>query len=117
MNLTGQVLLDEKVDIYALGNILFHILTTHAPHGKMKAERMEGIRQVVEQGIKPELPAPFANDTNPIYGAFRRAMDRCFVKDPSKRATAQEIVDIFMDALVKEFESVDKQKPHASAPA
>jgi hypothetical protein len=30
------VLLDEKVDILHMGNVLYHILTTHSPRGKMK---------------------------------------------------------------------------------
>jgi serine/threonine protein kinase len=40
MNTTHTVLVDEKVDIYALGNILYHTLTCHSARGKQKRERM-----------------------------------------------------------------------------
>jgi hypothetical protein len=49
-------ILDEKVDIYAMGNILYHILTTHSPHGKMKASRLVAMQEMVVQGHRPPLP-------------------------------------------------------------
>lgn len=94
-------MLDEKVDVYALGKILFAILTTHAPHGKMKAEFMEATRASVLRGDPPELPPPFRKTTNPAHKAFIESMNRCFEKDPAKRASAQEIAHILMNALVR----------------
>lgn len=107
VSLTKQTELDEKVDVFALGSVLYHILTTHSPYGKMKAEFMEPVRTKVLQGIKPELRPPYNNETNPITIAFRKAMDRCWEYDPKKRASSQEIVDILIDALV---EYVNKEK-------
>jgi serine/threonine protein kinase len=76
MDLTSTAMVNEKVDVYALGNVLFHILTTHAPRGKMKRERMDSVRDVVRQGIRPALPEPFASDhKSVIVKAFRQAMD------------------------------------------
>jgi serine/threonine protein kinase len=97
---TSHHWIDEKVDVYALGNILFHILTTYAPRGKMKRERMEMVRAIVASGKPPILPKPYSNDPNPIYEAFRQAMALCFVADPQQRGTAAEVSAILLDALV-----------------
>jgi serine/threonine protein kinase len=114
------LLLDEKVDIYALGNVLYHILTTHAPRGKMKRERMEIVRPVVAQGIAPELPEPYASGTNPVYVAIRSAMALCFAKDPSERGSAEEVADLLTSAVVAvvaAHEEEDEEKGASDEPA
>jgi serine/threonine protein kinase len=109
VNLTANVEINEKVDMYSLGAILFHILTTHSPRGKMKLELMEGIRDDVVRGVAPVLPAPFDSMTDTITMAFKKAMDRCFVVDPKKRASADEIVGILFEALTKVMEGNDSK--------
>ncbi|GKY91588.1 hypothetical protein MPSEU_000130700 [Mayamaea pseudoterrestris] len=101
VNLTANVEVNEKTDIYSLGAILFHILTTHSPRGKMKKEMMEDVRADVVRGVAPVLPPPFDNMTDSVTMAFKKAMDRCFVVDHKERATADEIVDILFQALMK----------------
>lgn len=49
--MTHGTIVNEKVDIYALGNLLFHTLTTHSPRGKMIPSRLEETRNLVQQGI------------------------------------------------------------------
>lgn len=107
----GTVLVDEKVDIYALGGVLFHILTTHSPRGKMKPEFQETVRAAVEQGMAPTIPPPFDTEQNVVTVAFRKAMARCFEKDPVKRASAQEIVEILLDALMAFLDSGGNLEP------
>lgn len=100
MNLNStKTIVDEKVDIYALGSVLFHILTTHAPRGKMQKERMDGVRKDVINGIRPNLMEPFASDPSPIVQAFREAMALCFHDDPRKRGTSGAVATIFHEAL------------------
>jgi len=99
VSLTDRTALDEKVDVYSLGCILFHILTTHSPWGKMKDYRMEEIRARVLKGIKPTIPEPFASDNSTATVAFKKAMQLCFVKDPAQRGSAQEVLEILLDAL------------------
>ena len=107
-------LLNEKVDVYALGSILFHILTTHSPRGKMKRERMEEVRTDVRKGIAPTIPEEFRKGakSNRAVRAFVEAMDLCFVENPDDRASASEIADILYKALerIKKEESGYKQK-------
>jgi hypothetical protein len=117
MNTTAKedaVLLDEKVDIYALGNVLYHILTTRSPRGKMKRERMEIVRPAVAQGIAPKLPEPYASGTDPVYAAFRNAMALCFAKDPKERGSAEEVANLLMNAVV-DITAVQKEEDKQAA--
>lgn len=92
-------LVTEKVDVYALGAVLFHILTTHSPRGKMKKERMVGVREEVAQGIAPPLPAPYNTSTSTAVVAIRHAMDLCFVVNPAKRGTSRQVASLLRKAV------------------
>lgn len=117
MDTTHQTLVDEKVDVYALGEVLFHILTTHGPRGKMKKERMDKVRALVKEGIRPAMWEPYASGgkdgslkNNPIVKAFERAMDLCFEMDPKKRGTSIQVARVLHKAMVKEEASRRTEK-------
>jgi serine/threonine protein kinase len=93
--------LDEKVDVYALGNVLFHILTTKSPRGKLKRERMEEVRQVVLDGVPPEMDPEFAESTDPALVAIRTAIEMCYEPDPVKRPSSRQIAEVLMETLVE----------------
>jgi len=94
------VYVDEKVDVFALGNLLFHVLTTHSPRGKMKgAERIATVRKEVTAGVPPALHEYYVKSKNPIHVAFLKAMRLCYQVDPAKRAPARVIADILLSAL------------------
>jgi hypothetical protein len=96
-------LVTEKVDVYALGAVLFHILTTHSPRGKMKKDRMDQVRAEVAQGKPPILPPPFNTSKATGVVAFRQAMDLCFEANPMNRATSHDIVYI-LETAVRKYE-------------
>jgi serine/threonine protein kinase len=104
--------IDYNVDVYALGNLLFHILTTHAPRGKMTSDRMESVRAIVASGQKPVLEDPWATSKDPIVRAFRTAMDMCYHKDPKKRASAQEVALLLGDVLRSQLEPNHHSRDH-----
>jgi len=114
VSLTERVPLTEAVDVYALGNLLFHILTTHSPRGKMKDYRMESVRQEVMKGDSPQLPKEFASSKDPAIIAIRRAMKMCFAKNPSDRATAREVSDALMEAYLQLVEAEREQEQENS---
>lgn len=104
MDLSNTATVTEKVDVYALGNVLFHILTTHSPRGKMQKERMEVTRQLVREGTPPTMLEPYNKEPmnkNPIVKAFLKALEKCFEPNPSKRGTAIQVARIFHKALKK----------------
>ena len=116
MDMSHKTFVTEKVDVYALGEVLFHILTTHSPRGKMKKHLMEDARTIVRQGIRPNLTEPFLSagvgggkdgtstllKKSGAVKAFLKAMDLCFEKDPSKRGTAIQVARVLHKALIKE---------------
>jgi hypothetical protein len=97
----GMSLVNEKVDVYALGNILHHILTTHSPRGKMKKERMDEVRVLVRQGIPPLLPDAYRQRAKKdgTYKVFLQAMELCFVADPDQRGTARQVADLLYERI------------------
>ena len=114
MDMSHRTMVDEKVDIYALGEVLFHILTTHGPRGKMKKFRMEEVREVVRRGEPPSMWEPYASDEklkkHPVVRAFTKALDLCFEPDPVKRGTSIQVARVLHKALMKEEERRKKEK-------
>ncbi|KAL7501699.1 hypothetical protein ACHAWT_009568 [Skeletonema menzelii] len=94
-------LLTEKVDVYALGNILWDLLTTHAPWGKMKKERQDEVRPKVAKGELPKLPPPYDTLTlqDPALKALKDAMYKCLRLNPDDRPSAGEIAEELAEAL------------------
>jgi serine/threonine protein kinase len=101
MDLSHKSIVNEKVDIYALGNILFHILTTHSPRGKLQRDRMDEVRVTVRAGVRPELSKLYTKSKDPVVLAFREAMDMCFEPNTVMRATAREVADRLFDTLAE----------------
>ena len=121
MDTSHQSFVDEKVDVYALGEVLFHILTTHGPRGKMKKERMDEVRALVKEGVRPTMWEPYLNGgkdgslkKNNIVRAFEKAMDLCFEMDPKQRGTSIQVARVLHKALEKET-SRRKTKTSASS--
>ena len=101
--------LTSAIDVYSLGNLLFHILTTHSPRGKMKAFRMEEVRKDVLQGIPPHIPTEYATAADPASVAIRKAMNKCFAREPGDRAPAREIANDLLDAYMQMIEEEEAQ--------
>jgi serine/threonine protein kinase len=106
------ILVDEKVDVYALGNVLFHILTSHAPWGKMKSEKIPEIRPKVAKGIRAPIPKQFLHDKDPHIKALLKAIELCWISDPKKRATADDVASVLFHSLmdVKDEKVLDRDK-------
>lgn len=101
MNTTNAVWVDEMVDIYALGNILYHTLTTHSARGKQTKDRMAEVRPVVAAGILPVFPDYYRKSKDPNVIAMVKAIYLCWSKDPTQRATAKQIADLLYEAVVQ----------------
>ena len=101
LNPDNSTFLTAAVDVYALGSMLYHILTSHSPRGKMKKERAEEVREKVMRGEPPDLDKEYTKSKDPSIVAFRKAMKLCFVADPKKRGTAREVADILLSALLE----------------
>jgi serine/threonine protein kinase len=101
MNTTHVMLVNEKVDVYALGNILYHTLTTHSSRGSQTKDRMNEVRPIVAAGIRPVIPSHYRSSQDPNVKAMVKAIDLCWEKDPEKRVSAADVAAVLYDALVK----------------
>ena len=91
--------LNEKVDVYSLCNVLFRIMTGRAPRGKSIPERMEMIRTEVAQGLPPEMPEEFLRTDDQALIFIRRAMVHCYQANPNDRWSARDIADELFENL------------------
>jgi serine/threonine protein kinase len=104
-----QPLLDEKIDVWSLGNLIYNMLTGHAARGQAKAWRYAEVRRDVLAAKMPWRPtdAMYLNSTQPAIVAMKRAVERCIVKSPRKRWSALDVANEMMDALDKILEDTD----------
>ena len=101
-NYTNPAPLTEKIDIYSLGNIMWDILTTHSPRGKMTKELEANVRPSVARGELPTWPSDFNKTrltTDPALAAIDKAMRKCLRANPEDRPTAGEIADELSEAI------------------
>jgi serine/threonine protein kinase len=94
--------LSEKLDIYSAGNILYGIITGHRPWSD---ERGKHVRALVNDTIR--------NAAGTVDADLTRLLDRVYEHDPTKRASAGEVVgelesllDAYLGARVKSVEDL-----------
>jgi len=92
--------LNEKIDVYALGNILYKIAVGNSPWKfnfnkapKILEEHKEKITKMKLEGRKPKIPDEVRNSDDPSIRAVLTAMDRCYRNDPDIRPSAREVSD------------------------
>ena len=92
--------INEKVDVYSLGNVLFVLLTGLEPHGKAhKKLRYKNVTITLASGEIPALPIEYAESQDPIIAAIRIAILKCWEHDPNKRARSAQIAQFLYNAL------------------
>jgi hypothetical protein len=108
--------LNEKIDVYALGNILHFVAVGQPPwkfngrkrakkigleyYQKKKAEWDVHITKSKLKGAKPKIPGEVKNSDDPSIQALLNAMNRCYRSDPDVRSSAREIADYLNDKFL-----------------
>jgi hypothetical protein len=89
----------EKVDVFALGNVLYFLLTRETPFMGMKSkEAMAIVRKGGHAKVKDKR---ILKSKHRFEKSMLKAMEMCFVVDPSKRPGAQEVANVLKKGLAK----------------
>ena len=98
--------LTEKIDIYALGNILYKIAVGSSPWKydykgakRITPDMKAKIARAKLRGAKPKLPVEVRNSTDPRIKAILTAMDRCYRNNPQLRPSARELASYLKSQL------------------
>ena len=97
--------LNEKVDIYGLGNLLFTFLTGKAPWGHLAKHHPKELPKIgrakMAEGLVPPVPEEFLRSKDPYLHILRRAMDMCFRFRPEDRPSAKELARFLEEAKIE----------------
>lgn len=97
--------LNEKIDVYALGNILYKIAVGNSPWkyeyrvSRITPEKKAKIARAKLRGAKPKVPPEVRNSTDPSIIAVLTAMDRCYRNDAVLRPSARELATFLRTEL------------------
>jgi serine/threonine protein kinase len=97
--------LTEKVDIYALGNVMFRFAVGHSPwkHADGRSLTPEEKREIAKlktkNGALPDVPDEVQHSENPATKALLSIMRECYRHRPELRPSAKEIVDQLQSAI------------------
>jgi serine/threonine protein kinase len=97
--------LTEKVDIYALGNVMYRFAVGHAPwkHANGRSltpdEKREIAKLKMTNGAIPDVPDEVQHSQEPATKALLSIMRECYRRQPELRPTAKEIVEQLQTAI------------------
>ncbi|KAL3786490.1 hypothetical protein HJC23_010656 [Cyclotella cryptica] len=100
--------LNEKVDIYALGNLFFRFATANAPwreyasscDAPLTSEEKKTIAFMKSvKRATPQIPKETSTSNDPYVKVLLKAMERCYHFNPEDRPTAREIVQFLNYSL------------------
>lgn len=83
----GDKELTEKLDVYAIANILFFILTGDPPWFKVGEFETQ---HLVEQGERPQIPFPI--NPNSSDALLASLIERAYEVNPERRITAKDLL-------------------------
>jgi serine/threonine protein kinase len=104
---TALPVVNEKVDIYALGNVYYRLLTGLNPWRPPNADRLYDADKALVARLKkfhgatPPIPDDMIRQaqSDPALQTILDVMNLCYRYQPAERPTALEIVQLFDDVI------------------
>eukprot|EP00816_Leptocylindrus_hargravesii_P006981 CAMPEP_0196821732 /NCGR_PEP_ID=MMETSP1362-20130617/80672_1 /TAXON_ID=163516 /ORGANISM="Leptocylindrus danicus, Strain CCMP1856" /LENGTH=359 /DNA_ID=CAMNT_0042201047 /DNA_START=578 /DNA_END=1654 /DNA_ORIENTATION=- len=81
-------LLNEKVDVFALGSILLYVLTGKKPFA---GESMSDTKQKLRENISPPISLDYRKSDDPADIAITKAINDCHETEVTKRISAEKV--------------------------
>lgn len=85
--------LNEKVDIYAIGNLIYFLLTKRRPFAD---QRSSVAHAEVAKGTRPMIPEKFQNSADRNIAILLDIMKKSHAQDPSKRPFIEDIENVLI---------------------
>jgi serine/threonine protein kinase len=98
--------LDNKVDVYSYGMVMFHVIAGEPPYKECK--NVNDLGQRVQKGISPRFPASI-----PI--AFQRLIEDCMAHEPDDRPSFKMLVQNLLETPELYIEGIDREQVWAYA--
>lgn len=90
----------DRIDVYSLGNILWHILS--GDRHLFGDKPLEEIYEEVPKGLHPTFSDEVVSKYTKEERSVKHAMDMCFELDPSNRASAMDI-EAYLKKKMKKY--------------
>ena len=87
-----------QIDVYSLGNIFYGLLTRQELFG---GKSSIVVKKFVKQGVRSEFPPELLNSSDPATAVLIEATQACWIDDPTKRATSQQIKQLLSKTMEK----------------
>lgn len=104
-------IVDEKIDIYALGNVFYRMAAGQSPWKRPEAKKLYPDEKIVVAKLKkyngtmPAIPEEILEkareDIDPALAAIVDVMRLCYRFDPKTRPSAKELVVLLDEAIAK----------------
>lgn len=89
----------DKIDVYSMGAIFYHILTGNVPYSEI--DNFDDAVEQIKSGVRPKLSSSISNSTDSNINAIVTVMDKCLQYHSYDRPTSLEVMNELHDAWSK----------------
>jgi len=99
--------LTEKIDVYALGNVFYYILTKEQPFQYPWKLPISQIKQSIKEGNTSIIPSQYEESEDEAVIGFIQLIRKCWSQDPNDRPSAHEI-SAELSEIIEKIENLEQ---------